>query len=60
MTGYYPILTNAMCLQCHGKPNVDISITTLDKIHALYPDDRATGYVVNELRGLWVVEMDKK
>ena len=60
MVGYYPILTNAMCLQCHGKLDVDISKATLDKIHALYPDDQATGYVVNELRGLWVVEMDKK
>jgi Protein of unknown function (DUF3365) len=60
MTGYYPILTNAMCLQCHGKPNMDISKTTLDKIHALYPDDQATGYGANELRGLWVVEMDKQ
>lgn len=60
VVGYYPILTNAMCLQCHGKPNVDISSATLDKIHALYPDDQATGYNVNELRGLWVVEMDKR
>lgn len=60
MVGYYPIITNAMCLQCHGKPNVDISAATLDKIHALYPDDLATGYGVNELRGLWVVEMDKR
>ena len=60
MVGYYPILTNAMCLQCHGKPNVDISRVTLDKIQALYPDDQATGYGVNELRGLWVVEMDKQ
>ncbi len=57
MVGYYPIVTNAMCLQCHGKPHVDISNATLDKIHALYPDDQATGYGVNELRGLWVVEM---
>jgi hypothetical protein len=60
MVGYYPILTNAMCLQCHGKPNVDITRATLDKIIALYPGDQATGYGVNELRGLWVVEMDKR
>lgn len=59
MVAYYPILTNAMCLQCHGQPNVDISMATLDKIKTLYPDDQATGYNVNELRGLWVVEIVK-
>ena len=60
MIGYYPILTNNLCLQCHGKPNADISATTLEKINFLYPNDQATGYSVNELRGLWVVEMAKR
>lgn len=60
MIGLYPIVTNAMCLQCHGKKDMDIKRATLQKIHKLYPDDKATGYGVNELRGLWVVEMNKK
>lgn len=60
MVGYYPILTNNLCLQCHGKPNMDISTATLEKINSLYPEDQATGYSVNELRGLWVVEMEKR
>lgn len=55
--GYYPILTNQMCLQCHGKPNVDINEATLGKIEKLYPNDKAVGYGLNELRGIWVVEM---
>ena len=59
MIGYYPILTNEMCLQCHGKPKADINQATLDVIAALYPEDRATGYGVNELRGIWVISMDK-
>lgn len=60
MIGYYPIFTNAMCLQCHGIPITDIANGTMDRIHALYPDDLATGYGVNELRGVWVVEMAKQ
>lgn len=58
VTGYYPILTNALCLQCHGKPGPDISAATLEKINALYPEDMATGYEVNMIRGTWVVKMD--
>lgn len=57
MVGYYPILTNEMCLQCHGKPGTDIKAETLTKIKELYPNDKATGYAVDELRGIWVVEM---
>lgn len=59
MIGYYPILTNDMCLQCHGDPANDIRPETLNKIQTLYPKDQATGYKTNELRGIWVVEMPK-
>lgn len=54
--GYYPILTNAMCLQCHGQENHQIAANTLAKIKENYPQDKATGYGENELRGIWVVE----
>ncbi|MCB9192803.1 MAG: DUF3365 domain-containing protein [Flavobacteriales bacterium] len=57
--GYYPILTNKMCLQCHGKPQADITPETLSMIEKLYPSDLATGYGENELRGIWVIEMEK-
>lgn len=53
--GYYPITTNAMCLQCHGKAK-DIQSSTLATIEAKYPNDKAQGYGENELRGIWVVE----
>ncbi|MBK6374352.1 MAG: DUF3365 domain-containing protein [Saprospiraceae bacterium] len=59
MVGYYPIVTNQMCLQCHGKANKDINDATLNKINKLYPNDQATGYLENELRGIFVVEMNK-
>lgn len=60
VTGYYPIMTNGMCLQCHGKKIEDIEPLTLGKIGYLYPQDKAIGYSENELRGLFVVEMDIK
>lgn len=60
MIGYYPIVTNKMCMQCHGEPDVQILPTTLEKLNLLYPEDLATGYLENQLRGIWVVEMNKK
>ncbi|WP_452227830.1 c-type heme family protein [Lacinutrix sp. MEBiC02404] len=56
---YYPITTNAMCLQCHGKPDQDIKNLTLSKLSSLYPQDKAIGYGVNEVRGIWSVTFDK-
>jgi cytochrome c553 len=60
ITGYYPIVTNDMCLKCHGEKGENIAPTTLSALEALYPDDKATGYAANQLRGIWVVEMPKK
>ena len=59
MLGYYPIITNQMCLQCHGKKGIDINSETQELLDKLYPLDKATGYDENQLRGIWVVEMDK-
>ena len=59
VTGYYPIITNQLCMQCHGSEGSQIDQTTLTKIKELYPEDKATGYSVGELRGIWVVEMEK-
>jgi cytochrome c553 len=56
---YYPIKTNAMCLQCHGKPKTDIKPQTLAKIKDLYPRDKAIGYSANEVRGIWRVSIKK-
>lgn len=60
MVGYYAITTNDMCLKCHGAPNKEINMATLKKIKTLYPKDLATGYGTDEIRGIFVVEMDKK
>lgn len=55
ITGYFPIETNAMCLQCHGSKDLDIKPNVLKKIAQLYPKDQATGYKENQLRGIFVV-----
>lgn len=60
MIGYYPIETNDMCMKCHGTPEKQITSETLSKIKKLYPTDKAFGYSENEIRGIFVVEMNKK
>ncbi|HLP43280.1 MAG TPA: DUF3365 domain-containing protein [Fibrobacteria bacterium] len=55
---YYPITTNSMCLQCHGKPD-NIKADVKEKILNLYPNDLATGYSENEVRGIWSITFDK-
>ncbi|SRX72947.1 Tll0287-like domain-containing protein [Aequorivita antarctica] len=52
---YYPIVTNSMCLKCHGNSEKELEIPTLNKIKELYPTDMATGYNENEVRGIWSI-----
>ncbi|WP_343328224.1 c-type heme family protein [Polaribacter staleyi] len=57
---YYPIKTNSMCLQCHGKPTLDIKSNTLAEINKLYPKDLAVGYAENQVRGIWSITFHKQ
>ena len=56
---YYPITTNARCLQCHGRPQQEIQPKTLQTIKALYPEDNAVGYGIDEVRGIWSITFNK-
>ncbi|MDX8337565.1 DUF3365 domain-containing protein [Draconibacterium sp. IB214405] len=47
------------CLKCHGNPETDINPATGAKLQELYPADLATGYQLNDFRGLWKVEFTK-
>lgn len=58
-TTYLPILTNGLCLKCHGVETEDISPETLNKLNELYPKDLARGYSLNDLRGIWVIDIPK-
>ncbi|MGR3810370.1 Tll0287-like domain-containing protein [Jiulongibacter sp. NS-SX5] len=53
---YYPIITQGLCLSCHGK-NLNNDLT--NQLKKLYPNDIARGYEVNELRGLWAIEVNR-
>lgn len=55
---YYPITTNTMCLQCHGKPKEQVKTETLSMLKKLYPTDKAIGYDVNEVRGIWAINFE--
>ncbi|WP_300022859.1 DUF3365 domain-containing protein [uncultured Maribacter sp.] len=52
---YSPIVTNTMCLNCHGVPetNIDSKVTLL--LNDKYPYDQAIGYKENEVRGIWSI-----
>ena len=58
---YYKRINTAMpaCLKCHGSIETDINLSTRKKLNELYPKDLATGYKLNEFRGLWKVEFKK-
>jgi hypothetical protein len=42
--------TMELCTQCHGTAD-QLKPAVVERLKALYPDDRATGYRVGELRG---------
>ncbi|QXP53407.1 DUF3365 domain-containing protein [Cellulophaga sp. HaHa_2_1] len=56
---YYPIITNAMCLQCHGTEK-EVNPETLTVIRSLYPQDMALGYGTNEVRGIWSINFKEQ
>lgn len=50
---YAPIyIDSPLCLNCHGKVGKEISEVVYQKISSLYPNDLATDFTSNELRGL--------
>jgi len=55
---YYPIVTNDLCLQCHGQPKKEIQPKILESLKTLYPDDKAIGYGIDEVRGIWSITLN--
>lgn len=55
---YYKPIKTALpaCLKCHGETGSDIDSVTSEKLKNLYPADLATGYKLNDFRGLWKIE----
>lgn len=48
------------CLKCHGNPESDINVATRQRLQELYPKDLATGYSLNDFRGLWKIEFEQE
>lgn len=53
------ILDNQVCLNCHGIPGQQIVPESLDLIKVLYPEDKAVGFQVGDLRGIWSITFNK-
>lgn len=52
---YSPIVTNTMCLNCHGVPETNIDTKVTQFLNDKYPYDEAIGYKENEVRGIWSI-----
>jgi hypothetical protein len=53
---YQPIVIGSgACLLCHGDPAKQISRETMSVIREHYPNDLATGYTMNDFRGVWKI-----
>lgn len=52
---YAPIFTGGVCLTCHGDPK-NMQPELVNVLDSLYPNDKARGYAVDELRGIWSVK----
>ncbi|HYG36275.1 MAG TPA: DUF3365 domain-containing protein [Clostridia bacterium] len=59
VTFFSPItLNNPLCLNCHGEPGKNITSANAALIRRIYPKDRATGFKMGDLRGMWRVDFE--
>lgn len=56
---YAAIITNSICLKCHGDVAKDLDEKVVKSLASLYPKDQAVGYTSNQIRGAWHIVMDK-
>lgn len=57
---YQPILLSMeACLKCHGTPGTHIDDATMEMIQLNYPEDLATGFKLNDIRGAWKITFMK-
>jgi hypothetical protein len=54
------VIPGAFCLSCHGDPSKEIDSKTLEKIDSIYPNDKAKGHQIGDLRGMWSIRIPKK
>ena len=52
-------IPSGFCLACHGEVGKDIDPNTQAKLLEKYPEDKATGHQIGDLRGMWSVLIPK-
>jgi hypothetical protein len=52
---YAPIILDKKCIACHGTVGKEVSKQTDSIIKSFYPTDKATGFKVGDLRGVWSI-----
>ena len=52
---FQPIMMQPACLNCHGKQGEQINESTWQIIQEKYPEDKAYGYALNQVRGIWSI-----
>ena len=53
---FQPIMIGlGACLVCHGDPETQIPKEVMSIVDKLYPNDLATGYAMNDFRGVWKI-----
>lgn len=53
-------ISTGLCLNCHGNPGSTITDENYKLIQSKYPQDKAIGYEVGDLRGMWRIIIPKK
>ena len=58
---FQPIyIEKALCLICHGNPGSTMTEENREFILSLYPEDEATGYQLNDFRGMWAISFESE
>ena len=52
---YAPIHLQPLCVTCHGTVGKTVSETDYKSILALYPNDKAVDFDIDEFRGIWSI-----
>ena len=48
---YTPLVIKPLCLNCHGQAD-NIASEVAYKLKKIYPEDHATGYTIDQFRGV--------
>ncbi len=56
---YTPIKLQKKCVACHGVLNKQVTSKTDSILKSLYPNDKATGFKPNDLRGIWSISFNQ-